>query len=130
MLNISEAASIALHSAIYLAKRGQSSHSLKEISEAFGVSPNHLSKVLQRLVKSGLIISTKGPNGGFQIKKGKERATLLEVYEAVEGKYSKKTCLFAAPRKGCRCVMKPMLNEINSAFETFMKGHKLQDLNL
>lgn len=130
MLNISEASSIALHSMIYLANRGQKAHSLKEISEAFKVSPNHLSKVLQRLVKSGLLVSIKGPSGGFQIKKGKERATLLEVYEAVEGKYLKKDCLFAAPKKCRTCVMKPMLNEINSAFETFMKKHRLNDLKL
>ena len=60
ILRISEAASIGIHSMIFLAKRKDELLSLNEIAESLDVSANHLSKVLQRLHKSELIASIKG----------------------------------------------------------------------
>ena len=59
---ISDAVSLALHSVAYIAAQdGQTS--VHDISSRLEVSENHLSKVLQKLARSGLVNSTRGPQG-------------------------------------------------------------------
>src|SRR5574344_2061145 len=85
ILKISEAASIGIHSLIFLAKNKGRLFSLNNIATHLGVSSNHLSKVLQRLQKSGLIYSLKGRNGGFRLLKPAEEVNFLEIYEIFGG---------------------------------------------
>lgn len=131
MIELSEATAIAIHAMIYIANRKDEIISLKEISEHFDISPNHLSKVLQRLVKAGYLISVKGPKGGFQICSGKEEAALIDIYEVIEGKFIPKNCLFASKKiNSCCCIMKPLLISINNTFIDFMSNHKINNVKL
>lgn len=133
MITHSEATAIALHSMIYFANKKDEIIPLKEIANKFDISEHHLSKVLQRLVKAGYLISVKGPKGGFQISKGKENSTFMEIYEIIEGKYIQKNCLFSSDnttRKKCCCIMGSLLNSINNEFENFMQNHRINDKNL
>ncbi len=131
MIELSEATAIAIHAMIYIANRKDEIISLKEISEHFDISPNHLSKVLQRLVKAGYLISVKGPKGGFQICSGKEEAALIDIYEVIEGKFIPKNCLFASKKiNSCCCIMKPLLTSINNTFVDFMSNHKINNVKL
>ena len=59
ILKISEAAAIALHAMVVLAKNPDKLVSVKDISATLDISSNHLSKVMQRLNKAGLINSIK-----------------------------------------------------------------------
>ena len=129
MIQISEASAIALHSVVYISIKDFAS--LKDIAERFDVSSNHLSKVLQRLVKAGYLISVKGPKGGFQICSGKEEAALIDIYEVIEGKFIPKNCLFAFKKiNSCCCIMKPLLTSINNTFVDFMSNHKINNVKL
>lgn len=131
MIKLSEATAIALHVMIYIANRKESVHSLKEIARFFDISENHLSKVLQRLVKTGFLISIKGPKGGFKLAEGKKTSTLMDIYEAIEGKYVAKNCLFASRHfRSCCCIMKPLLSSINNTFEDFMNDNRICDLKV
>ena len=65
ILKMSEAVSIALHASALLASDPGTKLSNKQIAGRLHVSEAHLSKVLQRLVKVGLVRSMKGPKGGF-----------------------------------------------------------------
>ena len=77
---------IALHSMIYIANRENELCTVKDIAEKFSISENHLSKVLQRLVKCGLLISVKGPKGGFSILSEAKNTTFMEINKLIEGK--------------------------------------------
>ena len=117
MFDISEATAIALHVMIYIANRKDKIIPLKEIAKTFSISENHLSKVLQRLVKSGFLISIKGPKGGFCIVEGKDKSSLMDIYEAIEGKYTRKDCLFSSRHmNSCCCIMRPLISSINNTF--------------
>ncbi len=131
MIELSEATAIAIHAMIYIVNRKDDVISLREISEHFDISPNHLSKVLQRLVKTGYLLSVKGPKGGFQICSGKENAMLLDIYEVIEGKFIPKNCLFSSKKiNSCCCIMKPLLTSINNTFVDFMSKHKISNIKL
>jgi Rrf2 family protein len=97
VLRISDAATLALHTMVLLADRRERPRTAKEIASTFKVSEAHLAKVLQRLAKAGLVLSAPGPHGGFHLRDGAERTTLLQVYEAIEGPMSSTHCLLGVP---------------------------------
>lgn len=84
ILNISEAATIAIHSMALIA-RSKELLNAQEIAQVTGFSKNHISKVLQQLVKYNFLNSTRGPKGGFVLKRNPEEVSLMEIYRAIEG---------------------------------------------
>lgn len=131
MIQLSEATAIALHSMIYIVNRENNTVSLKEIAQKFKISENHLSKVLQRLVKAGFLTSAKGPKGGFQIIKEKTNSSFMDIYETIEGKSVKKTCLFSSKPQDCSsCIMGNMIHNINKEFSTYMTNHTITDFTI
>lgn len=128
MIKVSEAMAIALHAMIYISNRENEVISLKEIAEKFKISDNHLSKVLQRLVKSGLLTSIKGPKGGFSIVPEYKNMSFLEIYQIMEGKPQKHSCLFNTSQKDCQhCIMSNLVDKMNNEFIDYMKNHKISD---
>ena len=101
--SISEAASLAFHSMLLLAQhsaqKDEAYLNVKDISQRTGASQAHLSKVLQRLAKAGLVRSSTGPRGGFTLAKPTDQITLLDIYEAIEGPIELPNCLLR--RDGC-----------------------------
>lgn len=113
ILRISDAASLALHASALLASRGTKPVSSAAAAEALGVSRDHLSKVFQRLTRSGLVRSTRGPGGGFLLAREADSITLLEIYEAVEGPLEEVSCLL--PEKACTgaCILGGLLHDVH-----------------
>ncbi len=95
LFKISEAASIGLHAMIHLASHPDEKITTKQIAERFRISEHHLAKVMQKLVKAELVESSRGPGGGFRIFPGKRRISLLQIYEAIEGRIKPRACLLS-----------------------------------
>lgn len=131
ILQISEAASLALHSMVSIAGASERPVNLKGIACSTGISEAHLAKVLQRLVKAGLLVSTRGPRGGFDLTRPAEEIDLLSVYEAVEGPLSTENCLLHTsdcPYGFRHCVFGGLLKETNTKFRNYMKGTTLSSI--
>lgn len=127
VLKISEAASLALHAMTVMAQKKDELVSVKDISNTLDVSANHLSKVLQRLVKADLVKSIKGYGGGFKITHKPEEITFLEIYEAIDGKFKPTNCLLDKPSCSQKCIMGNLLTSLNSQVEEFFRNTKLSD---
>ncbi len=56
-----------------------------EIAEEQDIPKHFLSKILQLLVKHKLLVSTKGPSGGFKLGRDPKDITIIEVVEAIDG---------------------------------------------
>ena len=93
LLNISEAMSIALHACAWLADDQERFHSARQISDKLGFSPHHSAKVVQQLVRAGLLETERGPAGGAKLARDAEDITLLEIYVAAGGTPNHKGCL-------------------------------------
>jgi len=130
ILKISEAASIALHAMIILAKQQDKLVSVKDIANQLDISGNHLSKVLQRLVKAGLVLSIKGNKGGFKLAKNPETINFLEIYEAIDGKFTHSTCLLNKQACPQDCIMGDLICSINNQVEEFFQKTKLMEFIL
>jgi Rrf2 family transcriptional regulator, nitric oxide-sensitive transcriptional repressor len=128
LFKLSEAASIALHSMAYMAVKG-GRVTVPEISHNLRVSEAHLSKVLQRLTKNGLVKSIRGPKGGYRVAKPVDEVTLKDIYEAVEGELKNSSCLFQNRKcNSKRCIMGEALVESSRIFSEHLTKTKLSDL--
>lgn len=128
-LRISEAASLAFHTAAYLAQRSDRLVSSHEIARALGASEHHLAKVLQRLVHGGVVRSTRGPRGGFRIRTPWEKIKLIEIYEAIEGPLPSGRCLLELPVcKGNRCALGVLVHKTDEAAKKCLAGTTLAEM--
>ena len=110
ILGISEAGSLALHTMAVLAKNPKRWVPTEKVAKALSASPHHLSKVLQRLAKQGLVEAVSGPSGGHRLIKPANQITLLEIYEIMEGKFKNQNCLFSKPIcDGRNCILGGLL---------------------
>jgi Rrf2 family protein len=128
-LRVSEAASLAMHAMGLLASRSGTSLSVKTIAARFQVSEAHLSKVMQRLVKVGLVTSVRGPKGGFSLTRPSDQLTLLEVFEAIEGPMEPTTCLFGVPLcEGDTCILGKVMVEANDLLHDRLANTSLDEV--
>ncbi len=83
----SKSCEYALQAVLYLSLKENVDRSvgLKEIAEAQHIPLHFLSKILQRLVQSKILISTKGPNGGFSFKSTPKKLQLIRVVKVIDG---------------------------------------------
>ena len=130
LINISEAASLALHGLVLIAKNQPLRMNVKVLAEELNASQTHLAKVFQKLSKAGLVRSVRGPAGGFDLNNPAEEITFLEIYEIIDGKIilsdcplGKNHCAFLS------CIFDNELNRISAdIYETFRKM-KLSDFD-
>jgi Rrf2 family protein len=85
MLKLTKKADYSLISLRHLALAGDRAASAKEISETYSIPLPILSKVLQKLGKSGFVSSVQGTNGGYRLSRDASLMSVLEVIRAVDG---------------------------------------------
>ncbi len=94
---LSNTCKYAVRALIYLGKFSEESNriGIKKISEDLNLSSPFLGKILQNLVKQKLLVSTKGPNGGFALAKKPEEITLWDIVTRVDGEEFFTNCLIS-----------------------------------
>jgi Rrf2 family protein len=128
-LRISEAASLAMHAMGLLATDPDRALSAKAIAASFDVSEAHLSKVMQRMTKAGLVTSARGPGGGFALARQPDEVSLLEVFQAIEGPLDPADCVFNVPQcDGSSCVLGSVLVEVNDILWKHLSGTTIADV--
>jgi Rrf2 family nitric oxide-sensitive transcriptional repressor len=73
----------AMRAMVALAAGDGSSMTTRQIAETMKVPQSYLSKVLQSLVRAGLVHSTRGLKGGFVLARPPEELNMMEVLNAV-----------------------------------------------
>jgi Rrf2 family protein len=93
MLRLSKKADYALMAMKHLAlKRDVSSTSAREIAEQYDIPIELMAKVLQRLVRIGLLASTQGTRGGYALGRPAAAITVADVIEAIDGPFTVTAC--------------------------------------
>ena len=92
---LSNTCKYALRALIYLAKFSKPDQriGIKKISKDLELSSPFLGKILQNLVKQKILVSTKGPNGGFSLAKSAGEITLWDIVINVDGEEFFTNCL-------------------------------------
>lgn len=95
IIHLSDASLIAVHALAALASEPERRVLGKDLAAAMGASENHLAKVMQRLVRAELVLSVKGPHGGFRLARDPGAVTFREAIEAVDGPLTGDFCPFS-----------------------------------
>jgi Rrf2 family protein len=122
MLKLSKKADYGLIAVKDLADhRSGPARSAKEIARAYGIPTELLAKILQKLAKKGLLISTLGMNGGYVLARQPWEISAFEVIRAIEGPLFITSCI--TDRRECgqmtRCTVREPLQKVN---ETLVKA--------
>lgn len=129
ILNISNAASLGLHGMAVLAQTLVGTASAREIASRLKVSEAHLAKVFQRLAKTGLLESRRGPGGGFRLGRSPKEISLLDIYQALDGPLPDEPCLFNKPVCcGKSCLFGSLLRQGHQLVTMHLANTNLSDL--
>jgi len=92
---LSQTCKYAIRSIIYIAQNADDNKKvgLKKISEELNIPAPFLGKILQTLSKKKILLSTKGPNGGFLLYRDAKEISLLDIMEIIDGLDYFNTCL-------------------------------------
>ena len=122
----------ALLSLISIAK-SEEAKNVDVLSRELDISKSFLAKIMQNLAKHELVISHRGVNGGFALKKSWEEITIFEIVVAAEERTP--TVFECAPslgscpnQKAMSCTIWPLLNNLQFKVNDFLKQLTLKDL--
>ncbi len=119
-----------LRSLMYLAAHPERLCSVKEIAEHYGISRNHLVKVVHRLAQLEYIVSTKGKGGGIRLAGDPKSLKLGDLVRVLEPNMNMVEC-FDRETNTCRivsgCQLKHFLFDASQAFIDHLNKHTLAD---
>lgn len=83
-MRLNKATHFALYAVLELASAPERQLAGAAIAEKYGISTNHLAKVLRTLGRAGLVEAVRGAGGGYRFSGNARRTTLLDVIELFE----------------------------------------------
>lgn len=120
-----------LRSLMYLAAQPDRLYSVREIAEHYGISRNHLVKVVHRLAQLGYVTSSKGKGGGIRLACKPQELHLGDLVLALEPNMYLVEC-FNLKTNTCRvasaCTLKHFLADASKAFINTLDQHTLDDV--
>lgn len=128
LIRVSEGASLALHAMALIAGDQSERLKVKDLSERLDASRAHMAKVFQKLAASGLVRSTRGPAGGFELNRPPDEISFLDIMEVIDGKIELGGCPF--DRKVCRfesCIFGDEVARISRDIQDMYGRIKLSD---
>ena len=115
---------------IYLGLKDDGRVTIREISEAYGISRNHLMKVVSLLTRLGYLDARRGPGGGIALARPAEEINVANVVRDMEDDLNLVECFC----KGGKCIIKPVcelksiLSQALNAYLETLEGYTLSDL--
>jgi len=97
---LSNQSKYAIRAVLYLAVNTSIDRKLgsKHVAEVIDVPAPFLAKIFQILNKEKIIISSKGPNGGFYLGKKELSKNLLNIIQCIDGLDAFKSCFIGLPK--------------------------------
>jgi len=83
-MKLQKATKCALFAVLELAGNPERQLSATDIAERYGISANHLAKVLRDLGRAGLVESVRGAGGGYRFSGNAKRTTLFDLIQLFE----------------------------------------------
>jgi FeS assembly SUF system regulator len=134
MLRLTKKADYSLIALKHLAAKHRESEfaavSAKEVADSYGIPLPLLSKILQKLTKSGLLVSEHGTNGGYRLSRDPRRISALEVIRAIDGPIILTECF--TEHSHCdhseRCSVRQPLRRIHEGILRLLGSVTIQDM--
>ena len=126
---LSQTVEYALRAVLYLAGQAPSARTTDQIAEATRVPKAYLSKVLQGLVRAGVVHSQRGIGGGMALVKSPGELTILEVVNAVDPVGRIRECPLGLEAHGAHlCPLHRRLDDAMAAVEEAFRASTLAEI--
>lgn len=94
MMQVSRKVDYALRAIIYLSMQPDGRPvPVKEIADRRRIPTKFLEKIIQDLIRAGLVKSHRGAHGGYTLERTPDRVSFRDVIEAIEGPISLNVCV-------------------------------------
>lgn len=104
---------------------------ISDVATAYGISENHLTKIVHHLAKQGYVETTRGKGGGMRLARAPEQVNLGDVVRGAEEDLAIVEC-FQKNNTACpigpSCVLAEILAQAMRAFFDKLDSHTLADL--
>ncbi len=101
---------------------------IKAIAEGHGISPRFLVQILLQLKGAGLVASSRGVAGGYQLARAPETIDLAEIINTVDRSPEAPSALNALPPSPVAESLRPVWKEVNQAEQQILQKTTLADL--
>ena len=130
MLRLSKKADYALIAVSYMALPGQRAvASAREIAESHDLPLELLAKVLQQLVRKGIVRSVQGINGGYCLSRSPLETSVADIVEAIDGPLTLTAC--ADEHEACdqysKCNIRDPLHRIRERIASSLAACSVAD---
>ena len=131
-MNITSKGRYALRVMLDLAQHREEGYiSLKTIADRQGYSMKYLEMIVGSLKRAGLVASTRGKEGGYQLIRDPEDYTIGEILRCIEDNLAPVACIKAGDiccEHAGECMTIPMWKELDDITNAYLDGVSLQDL--
>ena len=131
-MNITSKGRYALRVMLDLAQHREEGYiSLKTIADRQGYSMKYLEMIVGSLKREGLVASTRGKEGGYQLIRDPEDYTIGEILRCIEDNLAPVACIKAGDiccEHAGECMTVPMWKELDDITNAYLDGVSLQDL--
>lgn len=129
-MQITRETDYAIRCVLYLTARTENTVMVDEIARAMATPKSFLAKILQKLVKAGIVRSFRGVKGGFRLDRKPAEITLLDVIEATQGVVALNACAVDDTVCGfsSTCVVHPIWIKLRGEFNDLLKQHNFAEI--
>lgn len=129
MLKLTRKADYGLISLKHMALK-HGSASAREIADTYGIPLPLLSKVLQKLARSGFVQSEHGANGGYRLRRNAKEITALEVIRSIDGPIFLTSCFTDEVDCGlaARCNVREPLRKVHESIQALLANMTVADM--
>lgn len=129
-MQITRETDYAMRCVLYLSGRSDKVVMVDEISREMATPKSFLAKILQKLVRAGVVKSFRGVKGGFQLGRQPEDINLLDVIEAVEGVVALNACAVDSSVCGFSktCGVHTVWVTLRGEFNELLRKHTFADI--
>jgi len=127
----SRSAEYAIRAFVYLAQVPDGKYAMvKNIAEESEIPTHFLAKILQQLARKGFLRSSKGPTGGFALRRAPDDITLLEIVDAIDGlaEYERCPSGITECNDEAPCGMHESWKELRSRIIGYLEGTTISDV--
>lgn len=134
---LSNSCRYAIRAVIYLATQPKAAGKtgIKQISKDLDLPMPFLAKILQDLAKQKILLSSKGPHGGFSLMKDPRKIKVIEIVKAIDGEEFFTNCIIHnGPCGGKKhnkkkyCALHDEYDKVRNELEQVFRKNTISDL--
>lgn len=130
---LSNTCKYAIRATVYLSvfSTGSDRIGIKEMAEKLDIPSPFLGKIMQSLARNKILVSTKGPHGGFSLGRKAEEISLMDIVEIIDGTDIFDTCLVRTTK--CSddqpCGIHDSITKVRKDLKSFFLNQTIADLS-